>query len=266
MRKRYRIGIAILLVFVLGGIAWVILLPSEPIYEGKTLSVWLDSYDPMNSLDTDAEAKEQAADEAVRKIGTNAIPTLMSRLRAHDAPLLSSFKLLVNKRRIFHIELTLAFIQNGEGERGFSALGEDGKDAVPELIAMCEKTRFQDSKSDIVSALGDIGPSAKQAVPLLLRCLDDTDRHVCAAAARALGSIHAESALVVPALAKCLGNHDHRIRSSTARALGQFGADAKSAVPALVKLLTDTDPMVKDAAMTSLKTIDPEAAAKAGVK
>ena len=49
-------------------------------------------------------------------------------------------------------------------------------------------------------------------------------------------------------------------------ALRLFGSDAKTAVPALVDLLKDPDADVRKEAGSALKAIDPEAAAKAGVK
>jgi HEAT repeat protein len=48
--------------------------------------------------------------------------------------------------------------------------------------------------------------------------------------------------------------------------LGLFGSNAKSAVPELIKLLGDPSSNVVDHAASTLKKIDPEAAAKVGVK
>jgi HEAT repeat protein len=50
------------------------------------------------------------------------------------------------------------------------------------------------------------------------------------------------------------------------RVLRDMGADGKEFVPQLVALLGDGDPRVRAAAAEALKTIDPDAAAKAGVK
>jgi HEAT repeat protein len=62
--------------------------------------------------------------------------------------------------------------------------------------------------------------------------------------------------------------HDPRpdVRFNAVRALVQFGPKAKLAVPALVELLNDPNAGVRGSATDSLKAIDPEAAAKAGVK
>lgn len=77
VRKRFRIGFGLLLLAVFGGIAWLTLRPSEPMYEGKTLSVWLEEYvhsSPNSELSNNAK-------DALHHIGTNAIPTLLCRLK-----------------------------------------------------------------------------------------------------------------------------------------------------------------------------------------
>ena len=51
-----------------------------------------------------------------------------------------------------------------------------------------------------------------------------------------------------------------------ALALWSFGTNGKPAVAALVELLSDTNQDVSFAATNALKAIDPEGAARAGVK
>ena len=56
------------------------------------------------------------------------------------------------------------------------------------------------------------------------------------------------------------------IQKAGAIAVVDFTTSAKSAVPALIELLTDHDAGVRNATTNALKAIDPEAAARAGVK
>jgi len=56
------------------------------------------------------------------------------------------------------------------------------------------------------------------------------------------------------------------IRLFACMGLWQVGAEAKAAVPALLKALNDADPSVRGQAAQALQHIDPDAAAKAGVK
>jgi len=48
--------------------------------------------------------------------------------------------------------------------------------------------------------------------------------------------------------------------------IGSFGTNAICAVPLLLQAVQDRDVTIRDGATASLKQIDPEAAAKAGVK
>lgn len=262
MRKRSRILFALAVVAVVGAIAWLALRPKvqEPVYGGKPLSVWLESY---NSSDT--VALEQLH-EAIRHIGTNTIPLLLRRLQAKDSPLMLKLVALARKQHIFPVKFTEAEILQEQACFGFVALGEDGRDAVPELIKIYNKRGSSNTVYSVTLALAYIGPEAKQAVPSLLRSLDEADDAERAAAALALGNIRADPQLVVPALMKCLTDKEGLDNQSAIYALSRFGADAKAAVPLLIKLLNDSDQYVRDAAKDALKAIDPEAAAKAGVQ
>ena len=59
---------------------------------------------------------------------------------------------------------------------------------------------------------------------------------------------------------------DNDLRVEAAEALGDFGSAAKSSVPKLLPLLEIPDKDLRHAVTEALKKIDPEAAAKAGIK
>ncbi|MDB6068146.1 MAG: lyase HEAT-like repeat proteinHEAT repeat protein [Pedosphaera sp.] len=266
VRKRTRFLFVVLLVAVVGGIGWVVWRPREPVYQGKTLSEWLERYDRIMTNGQNSLGEQKAIDDAVRHFGTNALPTLLRGLRAKESPLAKKFFALVKRQHVLKIEHVPAWVRQVEAAAGFEALGAKGKDAVPELLAMCEDAKFFKSRISIVSALGSIGPEARPAVPLLVRWLGDTNGGCDTFAVLALGRIHAEPEVGVPGLITCLSNQNGMIRWYAANALGQYGADAKAAVPDLHKLLNDSDAGVKEAAENALWEIDTGAAAKAGVK
>jgi HEAT repeat protein len=105
------------------------------------------------------------------------------------------------------------------------------------------------------------GPSARDATPRLIPLLDD--KQTSYTAATALGGIGVES---IPVLTKALTNSHACARESAARVLGRFGAKAQTAVSALVRCTKDEDASVRSFAAFALKEVDPEAAAKAGVR
>jgi HEAT repeat protein len=111
--------------------------------------------------------------------------------------------------------------------------------------------------------LGELGPAAKAAVPSLIQALEGSDR-LHAAAIRALGNIHSAPEVVIPLLIPYLTND--ALDDKAAIALGNYGSLAREAIPKIVPLLNDRDKDARYAARIALRQIDPEAAAKAGVK
>jgi HEAT repeat protein len=109
-----------------------------------------------------------------------------------------------------------------------------------------------------------MGPAADEAVPALLQCLDDPATRNNAFAA--LRSISAKPDVVVPVLIGHLSSPTKHQQGWALYCLSEFGADAKTAVPSVLKLLDDSYPYLRQAATNALKKIDPDAAAKAGVK
>ena len=114
--------------------------------------------------------------------------------------------------------------------------------------------------------LGEIGPPAKVVVPALLKVLKGNDDTVRVKAAESLGRIHSDSETVIPALITCLNDPRSDLRTEAAEALGGWGKQSHAAVPRLIQLLDDrSDRDLMATVPESLKKIDPEAAAKAGV-
>lgn len=83
----------------------------------------------------------------------------------------------------------------------------------------------------------------------------------------ALWRVDGQTKIAVPLLIQALTDHAYLTQQS-ARTLGQIGPAAKDAVPALIKAARDkkNKPLVQAEAAQALKKIDPEAAAKLGIK
>jgi len=191
-------------------------------------------------------AKLHELDKIVSQMGTRAIPILLRLLRDEDS-----------KGHDFR--------SNGnEASNGFRALGAKAKEAIPALIKIYEKNPA--AHVDVLYCLGCIGPAAEEAVPWLLEKLTNSNDKERSWIIEALGSIHAQSDRVVPVLINYLSDSNSMVRVHAATALSSYKADAKPAVPALIDLLNDKGKGVKNSAAFALKRIDPEAAAKAGLK
>jgi hypothetical protein len=263
MRNRVQIALAVSLIAVGGVIAWQVLREREPVYQGKPLSVWLESYDsPKN------QQAWQQTDEAIRQIGPKAIPMLLQMLRVSDsAPWKQKLLALAYKQHFIKIHHINAWGQNWRAATALGAMGSDAADAVPELIQLYENPISGPSQRYTLIALGKIGPAAKMAIPSLLHTVStSTEEEVRGSAVFALAGIHAEPERVVPVLISCLADTSIDVQQAAAEGLGNFGENAKPAVPALVVLLQNPNPSVIGLARVALLRIDPEAAARAGVK
>ena len=104
-------------------------------------------------------------------------------------------------------------------------------------------------------------------VPALVKSLGDPSANVRRTALNGIAGYRFLAKPAIPAVASCLNDvFFSDIREQAADILGRFGSDAKAASPALVPLLYSTSDGVRLHAEEALKLIDPEAAAKAGVK
>jgi HEAT repeat protein len=146
-------------------------------------------------------------------------------------------------------------------------MGSEASGAIPELIQLYENPVSRPSQHYTLMALGKIGPAARMAIPSLLRTLStSTNEEVRANTVFALGGIHAEPVRVVPVLIKCLADSSTDVQGEAAQGLGNFEVNAKPAIPALLALLQNPNQDVVNHAKAALLRIDPEAAARAGVK
>jgi HEAT repeat protein len=261
MRKRFLIALAALIVALAGVIAWQALREREPVYQGKRLTLWL--YAAYSGHGRNGEG----AEEAVRQAGTNAIPTLLRMLRAKDSALRVKATELAGRQHLIEIEFTHAEGWNDAAVMGFHLLGSKVQSAVPALIEIANQNISPSSRNDAICALGMVGPLAKNALPSLLRWTTNADWKGRFYAIRSLYEIGAEPDRVLPVLISALHDPNQMVQSRAVWTLGEWGPNARIAVPVLVDCLNASNGFpVRSEVIDALKKIDPEAAAKAGVK
>ena len=303
MRTRRRIISIALVASVLGGISLLVLQrlqEKEPVYQGKPLGFWLQGYDSgcynLTHPRGPSPPTWDQANEAIRQIGTNAIPTLLRMLQQPDSKFKTMIVPLLSKQHWINLPF-IVFDRNFMAYDALVALGPEAGNAVPRLIEISKNDPSAFAQQGVPAILGYIGPAARSAIPQLLPGITHTNLIVRNNAFFALRRIHAESSLVVPALIRCLNNPDTAVRAQAVRALGEYGRQAEVAVPALLELWRKEPPkppsggmVFTDGTMVGLtwvipaiplgmvapdvgglvrqafQSIDPEAAAKAGVK
>ncbi|MCI0455869.1 MAG: HEAT repeat domain-containing protein [Gemmataceae bacterium] len=226
--------------------------------------------------DSDPDVRSRAA-RTLGKVGSkakDALPKLQAAVKDKDASV--------------RISAALAVAQVSGGEDSVAILAgalQDAKEYVREQAA---------------AALRELGPKASAAAPALVKALADKEPRVRATAAETLGKLPPTGATtgkldalladpdeevrlsaalarwasseekgrekLLEVVARGLGSNRAAVRKRAAVVLGEFGKGAQAAVPALLTVLRDPDASVRQAVAAALRSIDPAAAARAGVR
>ena len=286
-QKRILCLTAVVLVGVVAVFVWKAWRPSEPVYQGKTLSAWVEQWQSSRiqvptfendpAAKTAKEAREQAQ-EAILQIGSNGIPHLLRLIRSEELATTSWLK-----RTLPDSWLERLGLEDDEGKineigsDGLYILGTNASPAVPALMDLLstELTRSPvDAKRIwlVVSPLSSMKDGADPAIPLLIECLTNSNLFVRRAAAMSLGGFYHKPEIVVPALVNFLTlqnksqQPDRLDEEDTINSIGMFGTNAALAAPALIGYLTDPDPAFRELATNWLRRVDPSAAERAGVR
>jgi HEAT repeat protein len=219
-----RIAVALLLLAVAVGIAW---LTYEPSYQGRPLSSWLEDLDPHSP-----RTKSDAAVEAVRKIGPKALPEIIRLLNTRKSTVTEGKKWL-SDHHVLGMSSVEVWEKHVRAVRACVALGRDAKPALSALIAL--STDGVDNwvtDEYVIEALGNIGPDAAAPTIDLLTSPNVTVR---TSAAYFLGKFRSRAMVVVPPLVNCLHDGDFTVRYKAAESLGKIAEEPAIAIPALVK-------------------------------
>jgi len=279
---------------------------TEPSYNGKTLTQWINIYCwpynptvadllPRKTFFEDSEPRQNEAADAIRHIGTNAVPTLLDWMDK-DFRVAWKYKLraalpkrLQNSHSVDWWLVAQDHYRVDRALRGFHILGSNAAPAVPELTRRM-MTRNSDSGVSAAMALGNMGgvglPALLSALTntrtpnrvmilrsasgatraasndlsgltVLAQCVLDPDPGVGSTAAMELGLITNQPGIAIPALIQGLNVSRGQVRARSADALGNYGAQARSAVPALLQYQNDSDSFVRQCVSNTLQKLAP---------
>jgi HEAT repeat protein len=146
-------------------------------------------------------------------------------------------------------------------EQAVSMLVQYGPKHVPKMIELVQSEKSGAQRMRAMRALGQFGPRAEEAVPVLIEALSDRQCQDRDVAAESLGKIGRRPQQTVPALVQALRDPDDRVRTTASRALSRFGEEAAEAgaVPPLTAMLKDDDMNVRAYAADALGAIGPPA-------
>jgi len=232
---------------------------AEPSFKHKTLTRWLQIYQKA----AQNTPEEVASTEAIRAIGTNALPTLVRMLKTRDINVQQSaetgFSILGSVAAPAIPELAVIMHGTNQIMSLFAAtsLGRIGPPALPGLMAALTN---RDYNLATLGALGisELGSNAIPAVPIFLRDLRSQNLFARERAADTLGNLALEPETVVPALTNLLNDVSLPTRCLVLGAIGHFHAAAKPAIPVIFPLLQDPEVTVRISATNALHDIAPD--------
>jgi HEAT repeat protein len=106
-----------------------------------------------------------------------------------------------------------------------------------------------------LSAFCWLEPPVRNAVPALIKVLDDPDSQARRDSAYVLARMHADALPATPTLTRLLNDSRPDVRCQAALALGAIGPGAQEAVPALAAMVSDSDEDAQCAAVEALGRI-----------
>ncbi len=219
VNPRLRIVLFVVPGIIVAAVATQALHSRQPSAQGQPLDTWLEDYD-----DDTLELGTTAAD-AVREMGTNALPALLELIRSRDGRLKVALLDFLERHAAIRIALNPASYRQERAIGGFHALGPVAAPAIPELIALLGEPYASDAAARALNALGP------DTVPPLARAVTDADPAVRARAAQILGWLGPEARAAVPALVAALQHDDAGVRALAADALRHIAPDIVEDVP-----------------------------------
>ncbi|MEI7733059.1 MAG: HEAT repeat domain-containing protein [Verrucomicrobiota bacterium] len=223
--------------------------PAEPSYQGKSLSEWVGRIPQITFLEFNLvpDSNMVQVAEALRAIGTNALPELLVMLDVDDSIVHKLIRAI--NRRQHYVKIPIGPEPDESrllAMEAFTLLGAIAKPAIPQLVARLDGS---DKTYPAAAALASIGPDAH---PQLLQALRHTNSAIRGKVAAGIGWSEPKGAFAVPSLISMLEDQDKTVRMLAVWALGRIKSDPEKTIPALIKVLADPDTEVAWRAIYSL--------------
>jgi len=183
------------------------------------------------------------------------VPDQLAKLAGLD---LEELKKALAKRKLRLIVQKLRFPEPEYAASAAEELGtllNEAKTVLPILVTFLQHKNDPLVYEKIIDSIGNFGPQAAEAVPILIDLLTSKEPMLCRHAAEALGHIGPQSAAGVPSLKRLLGNPDEDICKSATYALGCLGPAATAAFADIAGLLKSQDQYVRGVARVALTQI-----------
>jgi len=231
----------------LGGMAVWLTRPAEPAYEGKPVSVWLEELYTRPLPVHGSHSPFDPAWIALRKIGTNAIPTLVDMLSTRELSVKTKSILWLRKHNLISNRIKTPDERHARAFLGFQVLGTDLAASAVAEVGRLVQDEDKTVREAAVGVLADIGGRNSETIRVLIKALQDP-----------VGEVRLSAVFSIHKL--CLGRKLEVLPILSDAELRQ------QVVAALAKAIKDSDAGVKEISGWILGAIDPKGAKEAGVK
>ena len=214
--------------------------PQEPVYQGRSLSDWVNRLNPRATDSGEAGM-------AIRAMGPEkVIPCLLRKVRHAD----SLYRRFYCAPRRFQgvIQKWLPKPQFVDLDRIGCALSQLGPSAVPQLVGALHD-RNEEVQVTALYAIMKMRTEGDAAIPALIQMLEATNQ-LCYIAIDTLHAMGPGKTQSIPALIKLLSNRPGAPHA--AWLLGEIGPEAHAAIPALTRLMNDARSGAREEAATAL--------------
>ncbi|HZV35431.1 MAG TPA: HEAT repeat domain-containing protein [Verrucomicrobiae bacterium] len=254
----------------------------EPVYEGKTLDVWLEQLQPYVYSSTGfflgyhPPAEIDHAKRAIRKIGPQAIPFIVRKLDQNDSPWRNSYRELWPKLPVLFQKMLVRPKPIEFGSLSAEiAFAEIGTNAIPYLLREVHDSNPAVREvviGSLVNLIGNTVPT-RQEMEVFEQALTDSDISVRRYATQGIFNSGRAALNMVPALIANLhcglksrnastSFERYILQIQTIQILGGMGPQAKEAFPDLAEILKKSTSDIRFVLTNALMKIDPVAAAK----
>jgi hypothetical protein len=265
----------------------------EPSTGGHKLSYWVELHGTTEGRFHPEQERQRAA-QAIREIGTNALPHLLAWMEYEPAwwrykigPLNDKLSNRIKNthmvKRMLYTDTAMERSQNAR--EAFSALGSIAVPALPELerrASLTNSCATRDSAQLAIAYLGPpgvpiisrllstpnaggdgmliecalaLGTNALPLIPIFVQRLQASNAGTAFFSARTLGEMQLDPQTTIPALSNCLFDPRREVRMEAPLAIMRFDQRARPVLPAFTNLLNDPEPDVRKNASTAIVRI-----------